>query len=75
MFIINLFINRDGILNRDALWSIQSKNAICKPLSLEEYTIQEKYCDERFLRYNGGYVNKFSKYFMPSVCTYGVMNF
>ena len=41
--IINLFINRDVILNRHALWSIQGK----------KYTIQEKYCNERFLSYNG----------------------
>ena len=47
------FVNRDAILNRDALWSIQGKNTIYKPLSLEEYSIQEKYCDERFLSYNG----------------------
>ena len=26
VFIINLFINSDAILNRDALWSIQGKN-------------------------------------------------
>ena len=48
-FVINLFINSDAILKRDALWSIQGKNTIYKPLSLREYTIQEKYCDERFL--------------------------
>ena len=47
---INLFINSDAILNRDALWSIKGKKH--KPLSLEEYIIQEKYCDERFLGYN-----------------------
>ena len=29
------------------------KNTIYKPLTLEEYTIQGKYCDERFLSYNG----------------------
>ena len=49
-FEINLFINSDAILNRDALWSIQGKKTIYEPLSLEEYTIQVKYCDERFLR-------------------------
>ena len=32
------------MLNRDALWSIQGKNTIYKPLLLEEYTIQ-KNCD------------------------------
>ena len=53
MCAINLFINSDAILNHDALWSIQGKNNIYMPLSLEEYTIQEKYCDERFLSYNG----------------------
>ena len=26
---------------------------IYKPLSLKEYTIQEKYCDKRFFSYNG----------------------
>ena len=31
---INLFINSDGILNRDTLWSIQGKNTIYKQLSL-----------------------------------------
>ena len=47
-------MNGDAILNRDALWSIQGRKlTISKPLSLEEYTIQEKYCDERFLSYNG----------------------
>ena len=29
------------------------KNTVYKQLSLEEYTRQEKYCDERFLGYNG----------------------
>ena len=38
-FVINLFINSDAILNRDALWSIQVKNTIYKPLLLGEYTI------------------------------------
>ena len=73
-FVINLFINSDAILKRDALWSIQGKNTTYKPLSLGEYTIQEKYCDERFL-VTMGYVNQFSEHFMPSVCTCGVMNF
>ena len=42
------------ILNRDALWNYpcRVKSAIYKPLSLEEYTIQEN-CSERFLSYNG----------------------
>ena len=31
---------------------IQDKNSIQKPLSIEKYTLQEKYCDERFLSYN-----------------------
>ena len=45
---INLFIiNSDAILNREALSRV--KNNIYKPLSLEEYTIQEKYCDEHLL--------------------------
>ena len=51
-FVINLFINSDAILKCDALWSIQRKNTIYKQLSLGEYTIQEKYCDERFLVIN-----------------------
>ena len=29
------------------------KNTIYKPLSSEENTVQKKYCDERFLSYNG----------------------
>ena len=51
--VINLFINIDAILNRDACSLSRVKNTIYKPLSLEEYTIQEIYCDERFLMYNG----------------------
>ena len=43
------------------------KNTIYKPLSLEEYTLQEKYCDERFLIVTMGYVNQFCKHFMPSI--------
>ena len=49
---INLFINSDAILNRDALWSIQGKKQYLQAATLEEYTIQEKYCDEYFLNYN-----------------------
>ena len=73
-FVINLFINSDAILKRDALLSIQGKNTTYKPLSLGEYTIQVKYCDKRFL-VTMGYVNQFSEHFMPSVCTCSVMNF
>ena len=46
-------MNTDAIFNRNALWSIQAKNNTYNPLSLEEYTIQEKYCDERVFSYNG----------------------
>ena len=73
-FPINLFINSDAwIVIHCGLSRV--KSTIYKPLSLKEYTIQEKYWDKRFLRYNGGYVNQFSKHFMLLVCTYGVMNF
>ena len=51
---INLFINSDAILNRDALCGLSRvKNTIYKPLSLEEYTVHEKYFVERFFSYNG----------------------
>ena len=50
-FVINLFINSNAILKHDALWFIQGKNTIYKPLLLGEYTIQEKYCDKRFLSF------------------------
>ena len=73
-FVINLFINSDAILKRDALWCIQGKNTIYKPLSLGEYTIQEKYCDERFL-VTMGICQSILKHFMPSVSTCGIMNF
>ena len=67
-YIINLFINSDAILNRDPLWSIQGKKKqYLQAAIVGGITIQEKYCDNRFLSYNGD--------FMPSVCTYGVMNF
>ena len=49
---INLSINKDAILNRDVCGLSRLKNTIYKPQSLEEYTIQKKYCDERFLSYN-----------------------
>ena len=48
---INIFINSDAILNRDALWSIQGKKHYLQAAMV--YTIQEKYYDERFLSYNG----------------------
>ena len=51
--LINLFIKSDAILNRDALWSIRDKKHYLQAATLEECTIQEKYCDERFLSYNG----------------------
>ena len=35
-----VIINSDVILNRDALWSIQGKNTISKPLSSEKYTMR-----------------------------------
>ena len=66
---LSRFVNSDAILNRDALWSIQGKNTIYKPLSLEEYTTQEKNCDERFLSYNRNISINFLS------CGYGVMNF
>ena len=50
---INLFISNDAISNRDALWPIQGKKHYLQAAIVEEYTIQEKYCDERFLNYNG----------------------
>ena len=60
---INLFINSDAILNRDALWSIQGEKHYLAA------AIQENYCNDRFLSYNGDYVNQFSKHFMLSVST------
>ena len=74
-FVINLFINSDAILNRDALWSIQGK----KILFTSRYHWRntpyiQKYCDKRFL-VTMGYVNQFSKHFMPSVCTCDILNF
>ena len=43
------------------------------PLSLEEYALQEKYCGECFLSYNGDMsINILS--IMPSLCIYGVMD-
>ena len=52
-FTINLFINGDATRFVMHCGLSRAKNTIYKPLSLEGYTIQEKYCDERFLSYNG----------------------
>ena len=49
---INLFINSDAILIVMHCGLSRVKDTIYKPLLLEEYTTQEKYCDKRFLSYN-----------------------
>ena len=53
-FTVNLFINSDTILNRDALWCIQGKKHYLQAAIVGgiHHTVR-KYCDEHFLSYNG----------------------
>ena len=51
------------------------KNTIYKPLSLEEYTIQEKYCDEHFLSYNEDISINFLSILCNKFARMAIMNF
>ena len=72
---INLFINSDAILNRDALWSIQGKNHHVNAAIVRRIRRTGQILRWMFSQLQWGYVNQYSKHFMPSVCTYGVMDF
>ena len=52
-FVINLFINSDAILNRDALWSIQGKKYYLQAAIVGGIHHTGKILRKTFLSYNG----------------------
>ena len=74
---INLFINSVAILNRDALWSNQGKKHYLQAAIVGRIHHTGRIHDRKNIAMNVFLVTMgiCQSNFMPSVCTYGVMNF